>query len=692
MSSTTQIAFLWHMHQPGYLNLEESGLELPWVRLHSAKSYFDMAWLLERHPRIQCTINFVPILFEQISHYLNGMRDDYFHLTMKATGLLTDNDKSVMLAKFFSCHFDTCIATRPRYLELYNKAKKDNQTINVWTDQDFRDLSVLFNLSWFGYGARVEFPLIEMLEAKGQNFNEDEKRKVLDIQLAAMRRLYPMYRRLRARGQVEISTTPYHHPILPLLIDSECMQRCMPDAARPAPFQFPQDARRHVELAMDNYEAIFDERPVGIWPAEGSVSPEAIELFASEGLKWVVTDEAQLWKSLGASATSRSQLYRPYRLKPEGVSLFFRDRDLSDAVGFRYARMNTDEAVQSCVNQIKDARSENDVAPPLVVIALDGENPWEYYPNNGRDFLETLYSRIESDTSLETIRLQDACSEFREPTLDALATGSWIDGNFGVWIGGETENRAWTLLGNARRTFRDVRDALDEATEARTERMLMRAQSSDWFWWYGDRFESADDADFDNLFRSLLKGAYLAMGCEVPAAVDIPLVVTESTLAVRQPLGFLTPNFKLPSTTPVSWADAGVFTPKAGSMALGERRFGEVRFGFDKQNLFFRIERRVELETEGPHTVEIIDDLGPIIVLPIAKAGTIPNEASFARVADGSIEGFVGLDSMERTFQESVTLSFQISLSGEISERLPLQGSITINVPDNKFASDNWSV
>ena len=331
------------MHQPGYLNLEENALELPWVRLHSAKAYFDMAWLLDRYPNIKCTINFVPILFEQISHYLDGMRDSYFQLTMKPTGLLTDAEKSVMIAKFFSCHFDTCVATRPRFHELYKKARRETDPA-LWADQDIRDLAVLFNLSWFGYGTRVEFPLISKLEAKGAHFSEDDKRKILDVQIAAMRRLYPMYRKLRDRGQVEISTTPYHHPILPLLIDTDCMERCMPEARRPTRFSFPSDAARHVELAMESYRDIFGEPPTGIWPAEGSVSPEAVELFKGAGLKWAVTDEAQLWKSLGELANNRGQLYRPYRLKADGPALFFRDRDLSDAVGFRYARMGTEEA------------------------------------------------------------------------------------------------------------------------------------------------------------------------------------------------------------------------------------------------------------------------------------------------------------------------------------------------------------
>lgn len=682
------------MHQPGYLNLEETELELPWVRLHSAKAYFDMAWLLERHPNIKCTINFVPILLEQISHYLEGMRDSYFKLTMKPTTQLTHDEKAIMVAKFFSCHFDTCVATRPRFHDLYLKARSQDPG-ETWSNQDYLDLAVLFNLSWFGYGARVEYPLIEALEAKGQNYSEDDKRKVLDVQLAVMRRLYPMYRKLRKRGQVEISTTPYHHPILPLLIDSECMQRCMPEADRPTPFQFPDDAKRHVTLAMENYQAIFGEPPQGIWPAEGSVSPEAIELFESANLAWAVTDEAQLWKSLGDRAHNRGQLYRPYQLSENGISLFFRDRDLSDAVGFRYARMSTEEAVQSCLGQVKSSSAQAmDQASPLVVIALDGENPWEYYPNNGRDFLESLYTSIEQDPTLDTVRLQDACNDPDIPSLDSFATGSWIEGNFAVWIGGATENKAWQLLGETRRTFESVRSGLPATTEARAERMLMRAQSSDWFWWYGDRFASADDADFDQLFRGLLRGAYETMQCPVPPSVDVPLVLTAPKHDIQNPKGLLSPDFGLPTTAPVSWADAGICVPSAGSMALGERFFGETRFGFDTTKLYFRIERHASENAVTPGELELFVNSQHTVTIPVDPIGTLPTEAHkrFARNSDTTIEGYVALDTLENLAGETIDLCFTVTCENEISERVPLLGSIQTQVPDHNFGAKHWSV
>ena len=263
---------------------------------------------------------------------------------------------------------------------------------------------VLFNLSWFGYGTRIEYPLIEKLEAKGRGFSEDDKRKVLDLQIAAMHRLFPMYRRLIRAQQIEISTTPYHHPILPLIIDTDAMQRCMPNAARPERFQSPDDARRQVALAVESHQQIFQEPPCGMWPAEGSVSPEALALLHEYGLRWAVTDEAILWRSLGDRVQDRGDLYHPYKVKGIDTTLFFRDRDLSDAMGFRYARMDTKDGVQSFLNQVLEISSLKVPDSPLVVVALDGENPWEYYQNDGRDFLEELYNCLDQHEQITTTR------------------------------------------------------------------------------------------------------------------------------------------------------------------------------------------------------------------------------------------------------------------------------------------------
>jgi alpha-amylase/alpha-mannosidase (GH57 family) len=689
-----RLAFLWHMHQPGYLNLKESTLELPWVRLHSAKAYFDMPWMLERHPGIQCTINFVPILLEQINHYLNGMRDVYFQLSLKPTSTLTRSEKRTILAKFFSCNFDTCVAPRPRFIELHQLAQTEN-AIDLFCDQDFLDLTVLFNLSWFGYGTRIEYPLINALETKGTKFNEDEKLKVLDLQIAAMRRLFPMYRRLIDRGQIEVSTTPYHHPILPLIIDSQSMARCMPDATQPQRFECLDDARRQVSLAVQAHETIFRHPPEGMWPAEGSVSPETLRLFDEFNLKWAVTDETILWRSFGDRHAVRGALYQPYQLNSSKTTLFFRDRDLSDAVGFRYARMETGSAIDSFLKQVRDIRSmTDDSKSPLVVVALDGENPWEYYQNNGKDFLEGLYNHLEDAVDIDTVRLCDSTTPAR-PLLQ-LATGSWIDGDFGVWIGGVIENMAWGLLGRARAMLESqIESAPPDAIE-RAQRMLLRAQSSDWFWWYGDRFKSADDADFDTLFRGLLRGAYQTLEVPVPADVDQPLVSKVIKTEVHAPLALISPNFTALATPLVDWSDAGRYTATTGSMALGTRHFGTIFFGFDDSRLFFRV---LTLDSSGLDrhraaklTCFLAESCGLEVIVEPSGTTCPTGSRHFARFTNEAIEGFVSIVEADLNAGTSIRMNFTISLSEDQFERVPLQGDICAEVPDSLFSARHWSV
>ncbi len=694
MTHPIRLAFLWHMHQPGYLNLDETTMELPWVRLHSAKAYFDMAWMLERHPQVRCTINFVPILLEQINHYLEGMRDTYFELTLKRTSTLTKTDKSLFLKKFFSCNFDTCIATRPRFLELYKLAQKEH-AVDRFEDQDFLDLAVLFNLSWFGYGTRVEYPLINELESKGRHFNEDEKIKVLDLQIAAMRRLFPMYRRLINRNQIEVSTTPYHHPILPLIIDTQSMSRCMPDASQPQRFQWSEDARQHVELAVRAHESIFEEPPQGMWPAEGSVSPEALSLLSEFNLNWAVTDEAILWRSLGQRDCERGALYQPYRLASADTTLFFRDRDLSDAMGFRYARMQTGHSVDSFLTQVRQAHSETEQAEsPLVVVALDGENPWEYYPNNGKDFLEHLYTTLSTADDIQTVRLCDSTQTAH--TLSHLATGSWIDGNFGVWIGGNTENKAWGLLARAREMLAVQSQTAAQPSLDKARRMILRAQSSDWFWWYGDRFESADDSDFDGLFRGLLRGAYHTLGVPIPPDVDQPLVDNDTGNDLQPPLALIAPNFRMSETPLIGWSDAGRCVASSGSMALGTRIFGTTFFGFDENRLFFRTLLTAPLEAEAMTGAQLscFVDQSKALEIGIELPGVICSESSvhFARFTNEAIEGFISIRATGLDAGSAIRLHFNVLLGESRCERVPLQGDICAEVPDSLFSARHWSI
>ena len=260
--------------------------------------------------------------------------------------------------------------------------------------------------------------------------------------------------------------------------------------------------------------------------------------------------------------------------------------------------MDTKDGVQSFLNQVLEISSLKVPDSPLVVVALEGENPWEYYQNDGRDFLEELYNCLDQHEQITTTRLCDTLEASR--SIETLATGSWIDGDFGVWIGGTTENTAWGLLKRASLALESIADELPTHTVQIARRMLLRAQSSVWFWWYGDRFESADDADFDALFRGLLRGIYLTIGLRVPEDVDIPLVGTVDHNEIKPPLALISPDFTQTQIPLISWADAGQCTNKTGSMAITSHLFGNIFFGFDQRRLYFRILRTPANRTVTP--------------------------------------------------------------------------------------------
>ncbi|MCA9545283.1 MAG: glycoside hydrolase, partial [Myxococcales bacterium] len=465
MPAPIHLAFLWHMHQPSYREPASGAIALPWVRLHATRSYFDMAWLLERHPDIHATFNFVPVLVEQLESYLAGERDRYFTLTQRPAEALDAAERRFLLKHFFSVAQETEIRPRPRYWSLLSRRDADPEGAR-FSAQDLRDLQVLFNLAWFGFAARAEFPELAELEKRGRDFTDADKARILAIQVAIIGRVLPLYRKLAARAQIEITTTPYYHPILPLLIDTEHADRCQPGRARPRRFAWPEDAQAHVTQAVAAHTRVFGAAPAGAWPAEGSVSPEAIGLLAQGGLRWLASDEAQLFGSLGGAA--RGALYAPYRVHGAGgsVDFVFRDRTLSDLVGFTYARNPPERAVDDLFNRVKAMRGPRADAPTLVLVALDGENPWEYYPGSGRAFLEALYARLRTDPEVQAVRVVDHLTAHPpQHTIHHLKTGSWINGDFGIWIGGEMENRAWNLLGDARRAYAQHRDRVPGADQ-----------------------------------------------------------------------------------------------------------------------------------------------------------------------------------------------------------------------------------
>ncbi|MDI6784921.1 MAG: glycoside hydrolase family 57 protein, partial [bacterium] len=404
------LGFLWHMHQPYYRDVVNDRCFFPWVRLHGIKDYYALPALLESYPNLKQNFNLVPSLIEQLEVYTeqNGT-DEFLEVTKKPAGELTPDNKEFLLLHFFFANWETMVNPYPRYAELLDRrgrfiGKEEVRTVTrYFSNQDYLDLQVWFNLTWFDPLHRQRFPDLTQLFKKGKKFTEADKQLAIEKQFVILREIVPLYRRLQDSGQLEVSITPYYHPILPLLCDTEIAKQSQPQITLPETrFIHPEDAEDQVRAAVEFYQNRFGCAPSGLWPSEGSVSDEVISIVAKQGIHWLATDEGILQRSLAAGTRKGIlrpiDLYRPYTVGEPGnqVVMVFRDRTLSDSLGFHYFKTDPETAVTDFISRLEKIAHQvaNEPEAHLVSVILDGENAWEYYPNNGSDFLHLLYAKL----------------------------------------------------------------------------------------------------------------------------------------------------------------------------------------------------------------------------------------------------------------------------------------------------------
>jgi len=513
------LAFIFHMHQPYYKNILDNSTDLPWVRLHGTKDYVDMVQMLENYPLIRQTFNIVPSLFEQVEDYVNKrIKDKFLNLSYKPAAELTLQEKEFIRENFFMINKDKVISGHPRYYELYLKkaAKKP------FDNQDYLDLQVWFNLSWIDPYFRQNFPELRAMVSKGRFFSEEEKKAVLDKQLSILESIIPTYKKFISTGQIEVTVTPYYHPILPLLYNTNIGKEANPKTKLPrVNFSYPADAKAQIEEAVKFYQQRFGASPFGMWPSEQSVSEHIIPFIINAGIKWIVADEAVLFKSLKCKKRDARLLYHPYVLKREegNLSIVFRDRNLSDLIGFVYHNWDADKAVSDFMKHLQNIAHSFKDKDILVCIAMDGENAWEYYRNDGHDFLELLYERISEAKFLKTTTIKEYL-EAHPPDADIprIAAGSWIFAEFSKWIGSPHKNLAWEYLAKARQEFDAVKETLPRPKLDLAWKQICIAEGSDWFWWYGENQE-----DFDRLFRMHLSNFYTIIDKDIPDYLKAPL-------------------------------------------------------------------------------------------------------------------------------------------------------------------------
>lgn len=523
------LCFLWHMHQPFYKDLATGEYRLPWTRMHALKDYYGMARILDEFPWIHQTFNLVPSMMVQVDEYARGVANDPFlRCALKPTERLTETEIAFLLQNSFHADPERLIYRHPRYGELYD-LRTDPKLFGV---SELRDLQVWSQLAWFDEDFFENDPGVQSLVTKGRHFTFADQQVVARKQRELIGLVLPTYKRLAESGRIEISTTPFYHPILPLLCDSDIASVSHPNVPLPSRFRYPGDARAQLDMSREYITREMGASPAGLWPSEGSVSDEVFSIAAQSGFRWVATDSGILDRTLG-HGLDVDALYRPYvwRQGDRQLHVVFRDHFLSDRIGFDYSKTSAADAAEDLLRSIagncQGFLDRNEDA--LVPVILDGENAWEYYDRNGRPFLRELYRRISHDPRMTAATISEALDRIEARPLDHIFPGSWINANFDVWIGAEEDNQAWEHLLKARKAY-DEAVSVPEAKRRLAFEELLIAEGSDWCWWYGPEHATAQRAEFDQLYRDHLANVYRALGLAVPDELSRPISVqTEMT-------------------------------------------------------------------------------------------------------------------------------------------------------------------
>src|SRR4030067_953702 len=653
-NSPLYVAFLWHMHQPFYRDPITGVYRLPWVRLHGTKDYLDMVEILTDFPHIRQTFNFTPSLLEQIIGYTeNHAIDRHLELTLKKASDLDMDDRAFILENFYLANWDNMVKPFPRYYELllkrgFHLVKGDLMRMaKYFSTNDFLDLQVRYNLCWTDPLFRKKDPVLNALADKQRKYTEEDKNLL--------------------------------------------------------------------KMGLDYFEGLFSYRPVGMWPSEGAVSEEVVKIAGKEGIKWMGTDEDILSNSLNKRLRDSSgniiepeNLYRPYMF--DNVSLIFRDRHLSDLIGFVYHKWDPKKAAEDLLNKFLSLQASLPKDKPhLLSIILDGENAWEHYKNDGHDFLRYLYEGLSKEERLRTDRISEYIEEYGsgEP-LGKLYAGSWINANYGIWIGHEEDNRAWDYLSDTRNDLELFQKLNPEKDVSEAWKAIYIAEGSDWNWWYGDEHTTETQRDFDELFRLNLIKVYKEMGKEVPQQLFVPVTREDRSIPPMITIrGFIEPKIDGIVTSYYEWYQGAYMDVRkfGGSMHIAESIISHVYYGFNKDNFFLRIDPTITFREFPDDTKFSIYVLKPIqfkIIVPIKpssnKAELIENiKGAWVKVKDLTdfaiqdiFELKIAFHDLKAKEKDEMNVFVCIDKNSVEVERCPLRGYITFAVPTPEFEAMMW--
>jgi alpha-amylase/alpha-mannosidase (GH57 family) len=591
----TFLCFVWHMHQPFYKNLVTGEYRLPWTRMHALKDYYGMVKILDEFPGIRQTFNLVPSMMLQIHDYAQGTAvDPFLRVAITPADELSDEDQEFLLNYSFNLT-PRMIGRFPRYRELFDawivSGRLPSRARRMFGQRDLRDLQVLSQLAWFDEEFLEHDPLVVELVRKGRNYTRADQHLVTVKQREIIALVLPAYRQFAASGQIEISTTPFYHPILPLLCDSDIANVSHPYVPLPTRFRYPDDAREQLQRARHFIEKEFGHSSLGLWPSEGSVSDDVLSIAADVGFRWIGTDNGVLARTLHRSATPEVS-YHPYIWSQDGreISVIFRDHHLSDLIGFVYSKMGAAEAADHFLQHIRMNTAHSGDA--LVPIILDGENAWEHYDHNGRPFLRELYTRIAADPQMHALTVSESIGHMGGQRIDHIFPGSWINANFDVWIGADEDNRAWELLLRARQTFDQLSAGVSDEQRNLAYEELLIAEGSDWCWWYGPEHDSENRPDFDQLYRDHLANVYRALGTRVPDELARPILKSAQRDFHQLPVSPIRANIDGEVSSYYEWMGAGHYKVdiRSGSMHGHTPLVHDLMYGTDGSRLYLRLD------------------------------------------------------------------------------------------------------
>lgn len=712
--------FLWHMHQPYYVNPASRTAVMPWVRLHAVKGYLDMVSLIEEFPEVRVNFNMTPVLLLQIKELAEGsVHDLWMDWARKPAAALEEHERLSILENFFKINWDNMVKPFPRYWELLNKRgftferEEARRGMRYWSAQEFLDLQTWFNLAWCGYTADTMFPELVALKNKGRHFTEEEKLRVLEIHGEILRKIIPLYRDAETRGQAEITTTPFYHPILPLVYDSAFAERCMPGRQFPRRFHWPQDAAAHLRLAVEQHTELFGRAPRGLWPSEGSVAPELVPLMKNVGIQYFCSDEEVLFRSLArdperhGATPDHLELFRGWEVEHEGVSVhaLFREKPLSDFIGFMAAKNGPEDAAEHLLHHLRNIANALPASKGVIPLILDGENAWETFPDGGRAFLRALYRGVLAEPWLKNTTMEAyLLAEPPERKSRTLHSGSWISSNFDIWIGEDEENRAWNLLGDTREFLQRQLDGGKLAPEVQKAALqeIYAAEGSDWFWWYGPDFSTENDALFDDLFRQHLKNVYNLCGHLPPALLEEPITAMRVAPLYSKPEHPVTRILSGRRSSYFDWMGAGCYIAgsEQGAMYRSGRMLKRFYFGNDSESLYLRLDPErwegtsVRIEFHGPNPGVIslpkLEQTGPGNYTWIGADGAASEYEGLA--AKDVVELEIPLSKLGLDGDKTVRFQVKVFEGGLERECYPERVPVEFELTRKEYALENWMV